>query len=72
MIAKHPKKGRPQKAIKASEVLPPVRVTLAQKNAYQRAARDAGMSLSSWLKHVADMTLDNEDQEEYQIVQDKR
>lgn len=65
MIKKHPKKGRPEKAVRASEVLPPVRVISAQKKAYQRAAKDAGTSLSAWLKHVADMTLDNQNQEEY-------
>lgn len=65
MTEKRKKKGRPEKAIKASEVLPPVRVTLAQKVAYQRAAKDAGMSLSAWLKHAADMISDDQNQEEY-------
>ena len=57
MTDKHAKKGRPEKVIKASEVLPPVRVTLAQKTAYQRAARNADMSLSAWLKNAADTAL---------------
>ena len=46
-------RGRPQKEISASEVIPPIRVTTEQKHAYKRAAKEAGMSLSGWLKSLA-------------------
>lgn len=46
-------RGRPQKEVSASEVIPPIRVTTEQKHAYKRAAEEAGMSLSGWLKSLA-------------------
>ena len=47
------KRGRPRKAIKASETLPPIRVTPDQKKRFREEAQKAGMSLSAWLKFVA-------------------
>lgn len=46
-------RGRPQKEVSASEVIPPIRVTTEQKHAYKCAAKEAGMSLSGWLKSLA-------------------
>ena len=46
-------RGRPQKEDPASEVIPPIRVTSEQKHVYKLAAKEAGMSLSGWLKSLA-------------------
>lgn len=48
------RRGRPQKEDSASEVIPPIRVTAEQKYMYKIAAKEAGMSLSGWLKFLAD------------------
>ena len=47
------KRGRPPKN-GASAVLPPIRVTPAQKDKYEKAAAKAGMTLSAWIKDLAD------------------
>lgn len=47
------KRGRPEKEDSAREVIPPIRVTKEQKQHYRSAAEEAGMSLSAWLKHLA-------------------
>ena len=53
MKADSQKRGRPCKPIKASETLPPIRVTPDQKKRFKEEAKKAGMSLSAWLKDVA-------------------
>ena len=40
--------------VSASVTLPPIRVTPDQKNNYKLAAEKAGLSLSAWLKKIAD------------------
>ena len=47
-------RGRPEKDNPAKEVIPPIRVTKEQKENYRSAAKDAGMSLSTWIKVLAD------------------
>lgn len=47
-------RGRPKKGGCASETLPPIRVTPHQKENYRAAAKSAGLSLSAWLKKIAD------------------
>ena len=47
-------RGRPQKENSAKEIIPPIRVTAEQKKVYKFAAKEAGMSLSGWLKYLAD------------------
>ncbi len=39
---------------KASDVIPPIRVTKEQKDAYKKAAKDNGFSLSAWVKKTLD------------------
>ena len=46
--------GRPPKDNNATTTLPPIRVTPEQKDAYKAAADNAGLSLSAWLKMLAD------------------
>ncbi len=38
----------------ASDVIPPIRVTKEQKDAYKKAAKDNGFSLSAWIKKILD------------------
>lgn len=56
-MAQNNNRGRPHKAINASETLPPIRVTPQQKEKYKLAAQKAGLSLSAWLKKIADESL---------------
>ena len=39
---------------KASEVLPPIRITQKQKDAYKKAADNSGLMLSAWVKKHLD------------------
>lgn len=39
---------------KATDVIPPIRVTKERKDAYKKAAKDNGFSLSAWIKKVLD------------------
>jgi predicted HicB family RNase H-like nuclease len=39
---------------KANDVIPPIRVTKEQKEAYKKAAKDNGFSLSAWIKKILD------------------
>ena len=48
------KRGRPKKGNCADSTLPPIRVTSQQKESYQLSALKEGLSLSAWLKKVAD------------------
>ncbi|GAB1081915.1 MAG: hypothetical protein SStaBPW_38140 [Shewanella algae] len=47
-------RGRPQKSNSASETLSPIRVTPEQKALYKKAAEKAKLSVSSWIKELAD------------------
>ena len=54
------KRGRPKKVNKATEVLPPIRVTKDQVCLYKNAASQAGVSLSAWLKQLADSEIERQ------------
>jgi predicted HicB family RNase H-like nuclease len=47
---------RPKKeeSEKASEIIPQIRATKAQKKSYKKAAKDNGFSLSAWIKKTLD------------------
>lgn len=47
-------RGRPPKSNSASETLPPIRVTTEQKALYKQAAEKANLSVSAWIKGLAD------------------
>ena len=49
-----PKRGRPPKTNPSSKTLPPIRVTADQKERYRKAAEKKGMSVSAWIKSLAD------------------
>lgn len=51
-------RGRPPKEVKADVVIPPIRVTELQKGLYQQAAKIAGLSLSEWIRQLADNASD--------------
>lgn len=46
--------GRPHSENNADKVLPPVRVTSDQKTKYKAAAKKSNLSLSAWIKKIAD------------------
>lgn len=50
------KRGRPSKPahLKRSQTIPPVKVTGTEKKRYKKAAKKAGLSLSAWLRSLAD------------------
>jgi predicted HicB family RNase H-like nuclease len=48
------RRGRPPKPISASETLSPIRVTPEQKELYKKAANKAKLSVSAWIKYLAD------------------
>lgn len=48
------RRGRPLKDDNATEVLPPIRVTLEQKQLYKKAAKKADLGLSAWIRFLAD------------------
>jgi hypothetical protein len=48
------RRGRPPKLISASETLSPIRVTPEQKALYKKAADEAQLSVSAWIKSLAD------------------
>ncbi len=50
------KRGRPVKPahLKRSEIIPGFKVTKAEKKRYKKAAKAAKMSLSAWLRSLAD------------------
>lgn len=47
-------RGRPPKSNSASETLSPIRVTSEQKALYKKAAKRANLSVSAWIKELAD------------------
>lgn len=47
-------RGRPPEAESVTEVIPPIRVTKKQKATYKRFAEAQGLSLSAWIKMLAD------------------
>lgn len=47
-------RGRPPKSNSASETLSPIRVTTEQKALYKQAAEKANLSVSAWIKGLAD------------------
>lgn len=47
-------RGRPPKSNSASETLSPIRVTPEQKVLYKQAAEKAKLSVSAWIKELAD------------------
>ncbi len=47
-------RGRPPKSNSASETLSPIRVTPEQKALYKQAAEKAKLSVSAWIKELAD------------------
>jgi len=47
-------RGRPKKKDGATDTLPPIRVTPKQKMEYKLAADQAGLTMSAWLKNLAD------------------
>lgn len=47
------KRGRPYLEKAASSTLPPIRVTPEEKELFRKAAENAGMSLSAWIKSIA-------------------
>ena len=47
-------RGRPPKSNSASETLSPIRVTKQQKILYKKAAEQANISVSAWIKGLAD------------------
>jgi len=47
-------RGRPPKSDSASETLSPIRVTPEQKALYKHAAEKAQLSMSAWIKDLAD------------------
>ena len=49
------KRGRPKQEISAECALPPIRITLEQRENYEAATQFEGKSLSSWLKTLADL-----------------
>jgi len=53
MNEKIKKRGRPSLENSASSTLPPIRITLEEKQKFREAAESAGMSLSAWLKSIA-------------------
>lgn len=52
-------RGRPPKKNSADSVIPPIRVTEDQKHQYQEAAKSAGLSLSEWIRGLADKAAHN-------------
>lgn len=55
-------RGRPPKETKADVVIPPIRVTERQKKSYQQAAKRSGLSLSGWIRKLADNASNLSDQ----------
>jgi len=54
MTTEKRQRGRPPKDNNATTTLSPIRVTPDQKEQYQAAAKKANLSLSAWLKKLAD------------------